>query len=171
PEFVVNQLVVEHGLSLEGKSKIAEKIQPLLAAAPSALQRSVVTAHFAAKLGVAPDRLEASTAPADINEPQQRAQQPARRGEAEMLRPLTAAQRRLVEFMILHLEFFQELERAGIRTILQGGIGEVVFLQIQSMIYENNDLQPEEVLQALPEGAERKLVSDTLFKAAEGSEA
>jgi DNA primase len=171
PEFVVNQLVVEHGLSLEGKSKIAEEIKPLLVAAPSALQRSVVTAHFAAKLGVDPNRLEASTATAEINEPQQSVKQSTRRDEGEVLRPLTSAQRRLVEFMILHLQFFEELERAGIRTILQGGIGEIVFLQIQYMVKENSDLQPEDVLQALPEGAERKLVRDTLLKAAEGSEA
>lgn len=171
PEFVVNQLVVEHGLSLEGKSKIAEKIKPLLDAAPSALQRSVVTAHFAAKLGVEPDRLEASAATAALKEPRQPAQEPARRSAEENFRPLTSAQRRLVEFMILHLQFFKELERAGIRTILQGGIGEIVFLQIQNMIKESNDLQPEEILQALPEGAEKKLVRDTLLKAAEGNEA
>jgi DNA primase len=166
-EFVLDQLINTHGLTLEGKSKIAEEVRPLVAAAVSPLQRSVVAAHFAEKLGVGADQLEAAV---DSKNNQGAVPQTAglrKRQKEQATQPLSPAQRRLVEFMILYIEFFNELEAKNIRKVLQGGIGEIVYLQIRKMLKEADETQPEEILQALPDGPERKLVADILINASQ----
>jgi DNA primase len=166
PEFVLNQLIREHGLSLEGKTMIVEKLKPLVAAAASPLQRSVVIAHFGEKLGVTASQLEDSLRHENVavaGEP------PAviRPRQSHQLQgdPLTSAEKRLLEFMVLHPGHFFKLEEAGIRECLQGGIGEIVFLQMKMMLQGGGDVQPEEILSALPEGPERSLVAGLLFNA------
>lgn len=169
PEFVLGQLIDQYGLSLEGKSRIAEEIKPLLSASSSSLQRSVIAAHFAEKLGIAAEQLEASIQSEGNRE---RVRQPnieSKRLQEKDNQPLSVAQRRLVEFMVLHLQYFETLDGKNIRRLLQGGMGEIIYLQIKGMKVENKDAQPEEILQALPEGEERKLVADILLKAAQVS--
>lgn len=176
PEFVLEQLVEEHGLSLEGKTKIAEEIKPLLAAAASPLQRSVVAAHVAERLGISGRQLEESVIDTDTGRGVERNQTfsdaSPRRFQAEQFSaPLSSAQRRLLEFMVLHLQFFNELDDKNIRQVLQGGVGEIIYLQIKKLLADNVDAQPEEILQVLPEGPERKLVAEILINAAKSIEA
>ncbi len=166
-EFVVDQLVQTHGLTLEGKSRIAEEVRPLIGAASSPLQRSVVVAHFAEKLGIGTDQLEASVESKNDQDGSPQTVELKRRATKQGAQPLTSAQRRLVEFMILNIRFFNELETKNIRNVLQGGIGEIIYLQIKRMLADSVDTQPEEVLQALPDGLERKLVADILINASQ----
>lgn len=175
PEFVLEQLVEIHGLSLEGKSRIAEEIKPLLAAAASPLQRSVVAAHVAERLGIGAQQLEESVTHAQIEkrtgrdqsfpETSSRSVRPER-----FSTPLSSAQRRLLEFMVLHLQFFHDLDDKNIRQALQGGVGEIIYLQIKKLLSDNVDAQPEEILQVLPEGPERKMVAEILINAAKSVE-
>ena len=72
--------------------------------------------------------------------------------------------------MILYLQFFNDLEAKNIRQVLQGGIGEIIYLQIKEMLAVNPEVQPEEVLQVLPDGPERKLVADILINASQSPE-
>ena len=58
PEFALDRMIQEHGLTLDGKSRIVEALRPLVAAAASPLQRSVFVSHFAEKLGMAPGQLD-----------------------------------------------------------------------------------------------------------------
>ena len=168
-EFVLDQLVETHGLTLEGKSRIAEEVRPLIAAASSPLHRSVVVAHFAERLGIAAGQLEASVDRKNVGSvTQQAGSQGLTREQAGQ--PLTPAQRRLIEFMILYLQFFNDLEAKNIRQVLQGGIGEIIYLQIKEMLAVNPEVQPEEVLQVLPDGPERKLVADILINASQSPE-
>ena len=175
PEFVLEQLIATHGLSLAGKSKIAEEVKPLLVAAASPLQRSVVAAHVAERLGISAKHLEESVASADggggagRNYSAAKPPSPAVRDERSAM-PLSSAQRRLVEFMVLHLQFFHDLDDKNIRKALQGGVGEIIYLQITKMLADDIDAQPEEILQVLPEGPERKMVAEILINAAKSAE-
>lgn len=168
-EFMLDQLVQEYGLTLEGKSKIAQEVRPLIAAAASPLQRSVVVAHFAEKLGVGTDQFEAAVDRKDNQRNQQLTVNTKRKSREQASQPLTPAQRRLVEFMVLYLQFFDELEEKNIRGVLQGGVGEIIYLQIKKLLAETADAQPEEILQALADGQERKLVADILINASQSS--
>lgn len=168
PEFALAHLIRQHGLTLDGKNAIIAELQVMMKSAASALQRSVMVAHFAERLGLATGQLEQ-----EINqriplpeEPPKPMVQPARR---EKTTALSAAQKRLLGFMILHPRFFQRLAENGIRHCLAGSIGEVLFLQIQAMLTEKTTIEPEELLTLLPEGGERTFVAALLLSATSGN--
>lgn len=168
PEFALAHLIREHGLTLDGKNAIIADLQVMMKSAASALQRSVMVAHFAERLGLAPGQLEQEInqrIPLPEESPKPVAQ-PARR---EKMMPLTAAQNRLLGFMILHPRFFPRLAEHGIRHCLAGSIGEVLFLQIQAMLAEKTTIEPEELLTLLPEGGERAFVAALLLSATSGN--
>ena len=164
PEFALERMIQEHGLTLDGKSRIVEALRPLIAAAASPLQRSVFVSHFAEKLGMAPVQLDIhlgaspQPAPAVAEIPQQKVR------EEERLAPLSMAQKQLVEFMILQPRYFSRLEEAGIRQSLAGGLGEILFLQQKSLLARNPEAEPEELLTTLPEGSERNFVAELLVR-------
>lgn len=166
-EFVFEQLVQLHTLSLEGKSRIAEELRPLLAASSSSLQRSVIAAHFAEKLGIRAEQLEDSVKGKNLRGETEAKEEKKKIAEQHYHQPLSSAQRRLIKFMVLHLQHFKDLDGKEIRRVLQGGIGEIIYLQIKKMLADDVDTQPEEVLQALPDGPERKLVAEILIDAGE----
>ncbi|EKD38553.1 MAG: hypothetical protein ACD_75C00697G0005 [uncultured bacterium] len=163
PEFALNRMIREHGLTLDGKSKIVEELRPLISAAASPLQRSVFISHFAEKLGMAAAQLDAHLGTPARSMPVVREAAP-RKVQDERPVPLSMAQRQLVEFMILQPRFFSRLEEAGLRQCLAGGLGEILFLQQKSLLEGNPDAEPEELLTVLPEGAERNLVADLLLR-------
>jgi DNA primase len=160
PEFIFSRLVEEFGLTLSGKSRIVEELRPLLKAAESPLQRSVMLSHFGEKLGIAPERLAASLVGGREDT----------RSVVSTIVPkkqteLTPAQKRLVGFMIMHPFALPRLETVGVRECLAGGMGEILFLQIRSLLERGVDVQPEDLLTALPNGPEREFVTDMLLKA------
>jgi len=163
PEFALSQMLERHGLTLDGKSKILEELKPLIAAAVSPLQRSLFVAHFAEKLGLTAGQLDANLQrPSKLfAEPQ--VHQPIKT-RTEQMAPLAMAQRQLVEFMILHPRYFFKLAEGGLRCCLAGGIGEMLFLELEQLLAGNPQAEPEELLTALPEGAERSLVADLLLR-------
>ena len=179
-EFVLSHLVEQHGMTLEGKTKIVEELRPLVRSASSSLQRSVVIAHFAGKLGLSTDELN-SLLKKDFSEPQEeQVPMPAEYQEPfgmedqmsghmptqqEFVAPLTPPQKRLVNYMIFHPEKHEKLADAGIRDELAGGMGEIIYLQIKALVEKRGSIQPEELLSALPHGAERTLVADMLLSA------
>ncbi len=167
PEFVFSQLVEEFGLTLDGKSKIVEELRPLAKAAASPLQRSVVVSHFAEQLGLSPQQLDDMLDKPEMVQqpvaPVERPASPQRRMESVV--PLTAQQKRLVNFMVLNPQWLSKLESGGIRECLRGSIGEILFLQLRALLEKNDQMEPEELLSVLPEGAERKYVADLLFDA------
>jgi len=164
PEFVLASLIRQHGLSLDGKSKIVEALIPLVKAAVSPLQRSMVISHFAEKLGLPADHFQSlnvrsSSVPQGEEERKENARKDLRST------PLSIAQRQLVEFMVLHPRYFNRLEENGLRGCIAGGIGEVLFLQLKEIVKNSTDFEPEELLTMLPGGEERKLVADMLLRA------
>jgi len=166
PEFTFKQLVAEFGLTLDGKSRIVEALRPLVKAAASPLQRTVIISHFAEQLGLSPQQLDtmleksehASVTPPPVS-------MVAERRRRESVEPLTAAQKRLVAFMVLNPRFFARLDEGGLRDCLVGSVGEILFLQLRRLIDTREEVEPEELLSVLPEGAERTMVSDMLLEA------
>ncbi|PID76319.1 MAG: DNA primase, partial [Deltaproteobacteria bacterium] len=160
-EFILSQLVERHGLSLEGKSRIAEELKPMMQAAASSLQRSVVVAHFADKLNITAEELSRLAG----NEKSSREViQPARRSlAANQAAALSSQQKKLVSFMVLNPDKFARLTEAGLRECLAGSIGEIIFLQMQELLAKSGMIEPEELLNQLPSGAERELVAGFLL--------
>ena len=163
PEFALDRMIAEHGLTLDGKSRIVENLRPLIAAAASPLQRSVFVSHFAEKLGMAPKQLDAHLGAQAPPAPAVPEALP-RKVREERAAPLAMAQKQLVEFMILQPRYFSRLEEAGLRQSLSGSMGEILFLQLKSLLERNPEAEPEELLTVLPEGVERSFVAELLLR-------
>jgi len=164
PEFVLHELIKEHGLTLDGKSRIIKELQPLVNAAVSPLQRSVFISHFAEKLGISADQFDDHLRSGQVNR-STAGSALAPKERKEQVTPLSMSQKQLVEFMILHPQCFSALEEEGLRQCLVGGVGEVLFLELKNLLGKNPEAEPEDLLTVLPEGIERSLVADLLIKA------
>jgi len=163
PEFALKQLVDEHGTTLDGKRKIIADLQPLIKAANSTLQRSLMLSHFSEILGVSAEELAASMprvaeSPSPPPSIEYESQRPP-----EKLIPLSASQKRLISHMVLYPACLRELEQAGLRTCLRGTVGEVLLLQLAALLEQSAVVEPEELLEKLPSGGERVLVSEILL--------
>jgi DNA primase len=159
-EFIFSQLVKEHGLTLTGKTRIIEELRPLVKAAESSLQRSVVISHFGEKLGISSEQLTRALASERERDPPVAPPVTSVREAA-----LTSAQKRLAGFLVMYPFALPRLEEAGIREYLTGGIGEVLFLQIRSLLARGGEVQPEDILTVLPDGPERDFVTGVLLNA------
>jgi DNA primase len=170
PEFALKQLVDEHGTTLDGKSRIIADLQPLIKAATSSLQRSLMLSHFsetvgitAEELGASMPRVEAVVPRVEATMPPPPMEEPEPERPPERLTPLSASQKRLIAHMVLYPRSVVELEKAGLRECLCGTIGEVLLLQLLALLERSGDVEPEELLDKLPNGGERVLVSDILL--------
>ncbi len=164
-EFALTKMIEEHGLTLDGKSRIVEELRPLVEAAASPLQRSVVVAHFSEKLGMDARQLNEllttnvpSASPMALDAGPQRKETNRWVPEERKNTRLSGPQRRLVSYMVRYPGHFPRLEEAGIRQRLAEGIGEVLFLQMKALHAGNPGFEPEDLLAVLPEGEERSLV-------------
>jgi DNA primase len=164
PEFVLGSLIRQHGLTLDGKSKIVEALIPLVKAAVSPLQRSMVISHFAGKLGLPAEHFQSLSKGSSPGPQSEGVIREKVRKDVKSV-PLSIAQRQLVEFMVLNPHHLGRLEENGLRECLADGIGEVLFLQLKEMVENKSDFEPEELLTVLPEGLERKLVAGLLSRA------
>ncbi|KAF0189488.1 MAG: hypothetical protein FD168_743 [Desulfobulbaceae bacterium] len=163
-EFALARMIEEHGLTLDGKGRIVEELRPLVLAAASPLQRSVVIAHFSEKLGMDARQLndllvENTPGPPELLPPVFPRNESSRillEGRRDLR--LNGHQKRLVSYMVRYPGHFSRLEEAGLRPLLAEGVGEVLFLQIKALYTRNPQFEPEELLAVLPEGEERALV-------------
>ncbi len=142
PEFALAQLVEEHGLTLDGKRKIIDGLQPLLSAAGSKLQRSLMVSHFSEILGVSGEELRASITlkkqlPVDITLIEERSN--------KIPVVLSIEQKQLIEHMVFDPKSVFNMEEAGFRDSLKGTIGEVLLshLYLQQK-EENTPIEPED---------------------------
>ena len=186
-EFALTKLIGEHGLTLDGKRKIVEELRPLVQAAASPLQRSLLIGYFSKelseKLGIPAQQLSellADHSPvvsSAVPLPPGRSLEhpyPAGTHTRESNRfvqarndvvRLNGAQKRLVAHMVLYPSHFLRLQQAGLRQRLAFGVGEVLFLQLAALHAKGREFEPEELLAALPEGEERALVVEILLAA------
>ncbi len=168
PEFTLQHLVEEHGLTLDGKSRIIKELQPLLKAARSSLQRSLMLSHFSESIGVSAGDLGSAMAAAvpPPAAPPQRIT-PREKPRPERLTPLTSSQKRIVTHIVLYPDTVAKLEHAGLRNCLSGTIGEVLLLQLGALLETSESVTPEDLLDHLPQGGERLFVSDILLSSSE----
>lgn len=186
-EFALTKLIEEHGLTLDGKRKIVEELRPLVQAAASPLQRSLLIGYFSKelseKLGIPAQQLSellADHSPVVSSAvplpPGRFLERPYPSGtharESNRFVPgrndavrLNGAQKRLVAHMVLYPAHFLRLQQAGLRQRLAFGVGEVLFLQLAALHAKGREFEPEELLAALPEGEERALVVEILLAA------
>lgn len=163
PEFALKQLVEEHGLTLDGKTRIIAELQPLLKAAGSSLQRSLMLSHFSETIGIPAEELGASVPRVSAPEPPPIEEEFEPQRPPERLLPLSSSQKRLVSHMVLYPDSLEELENAGLRACLSGTVGEVLLLQLRVLLEQSAEVEPEELLAMLPKGGERVVVSEILL--------
>ncbi len=171
PEFTMQQLVAEHGLTLDGKGRIVNALQPLLKAAKTSLQRSIMLSHFSETVGIPVSDLSTAMASVRPETPVSLPSSPKAREirPGEQLTPLTQAQKRIVTHVILYPESLAELENAGIRSCLSGTIGEVLLLQLRALLQKSDTVSPEDLLDKLPQGGERQFMSEILLNSSSES--
>lgn len=162
PEFLIGRLVEQFGLGLDGKRKIVEELGPLVKAAASPLQRSVVISHFADRLGLDPQQLENNLQEKVVEVPSVETRNKPQREPG--IQPLSLAQKQVLEYMILNPGNFKILAENRVRECLEGTIGEVLYLELRKLLEIKSDAEPEELLTLLPDGGERTYVVDLLFE-------
>lgn len=169
PEFTLQQLVKEHGLTLDGKGRIIKELQPLLGAARSPLQRSVMLSHFSETIGISANELGAAMKPVTLATPAPSSpvEPVGVQAKPEQLLPLSQSQKRIVTHLILYPDSLASLEEGGARACLSGTIGEVILLQLKLLHEQEGTVAPEDILAQLPQGAERIFVSDVLLRSSQ----
>jgi DNA primase len=163
PEFALQQFIDRHGITLDGKFRIIEELRPLVGAAASPVQRDTMVRHFGAVLGIDTDRLAAELVPGNEAPPGP----PVEVRHAQKISQqsgLDGALRSIVGFMVKNPNHFQRLLDHDIDAVLAGTAGEMICLQIKSLLkdQEATTLDPEELFSELPPGEERALVASIL---------
>jgi len=160
PEFFVESLVRQHGLSLEGKSRILAELKPLIATIGNdQLQRTMFLSHFSRKLGVSVEQMQAGLIGAEAA-PRPEAPAPALK--------LSTKERQLLEFLVGYPEYVADFLAAGLAEVLESGPAGTILAQLRILVQEGGEAAPERLLASL-EGAERAFVSRVLFAAADYS--
>uniref|UniRef100_UPI004055B6D8 DNA primase n=1 Tax=Candidatus Electronema sp. TaxID=2698783 RepID=UPI004055B6D8 len=173
PEFVYDELVKEHGLTLAGKSKIMKELAELMRLVPDRAQRELMAGHFAGKLGVAaayflsielpPEpRLTEMEPPLDFG-PAEEYAAPA----AEEAAPLSALEQKLLYILACYPEHFSALIEEGLLDCMNAfapPVQEIV--AAMRILAEKGQLAPEQLLSALPDGAARRQIVSLLRQGA-----
>jgi len=138
-EFAFDTLVREHSLTLTGKNRIVSELQQLLAEADLE-QRELMIAHFSEKLGVSPGYFHGKPERGARKTPVAPAPQP---GTAPT--KMATRDKQLVDFLVLHPEYYQELHAAGMGTVVQHPLAQEIFAHIGRHA-QNQTCQPEDLL-------------------------
>ena len=183
PEFFLEQLIARHGLGLDGKRLIVEELKKLVAVA-SPLYRPLVISHFAGRLGIDAEAIAESRQPERAARPPRRAAMapdffltqelipdfiaetmPERGGQIipppQSTLRLSAEERRLISFLLLHPWSFATLMEAGIRDCL-GNDAEILRQALETLLVERPEASAEDLLAVLPAGAERTMAIEIL---------
>lgn len=162
PEFVVSHLVEKYGLGLEGKGKIVEELRPLIKAIDDQdLQRSLFVAHFAQKLGLAPEQLLGTlSSPLQASGGQQEKPLPASAGLLKV--SFSRPEEQLLAFLVIYPEYAAQFVEAGLFEV----IAQPAAINIVKALLELQEKFPgsgaDRLLDQL-EGAERVFVSSQLI--------
>jgi DNA primase len=125
-EFAFEHLKDKHGVSMTGKGKILEELEPLIhASGSSPFQQSVLISEFSNKLGLAPEQVMQGFKTAARKKTQARPVRPVvvsgKEEKAKVSAPLPRKQAQLLEFLIFYPRFLKRFLEAGIEEILDGG--------------------------------------------------
>lgn len=154
PEFVFDALARQHGLEVEGKSRIVSELRAIIAAISDRdLQRTLFANHFAKKLEVAPAVLlgnesAAKTAPSPVATPPR---QPNR--------TLTKNEEKLFGFLLVHPEHIAEFLAAGLEESIASDLGREILLAFKEA--PTTAAGPERILDLI-QGPEKSSLSRLL---------
>jgi len=167
-EFAFEHLKDKHGISMTGKGKILEELEPLIQASGSSpFQQSVLISEFSNKLGLDPEQVMQGFKIAAKKKSQLRSARPVagrEKGEkAKVSAPLPRKQAQLLEFLIFYPRFLKRFLEAGIEDILVASPASDILAALQKLSEERELTGPEQLMETLPEAFERSYVSRLLM--------
>ncbi len=156
-EFAYDTLVAEHGLTLAGKNRIIAELKPLITEAADPEQRALIVAHFCGKLGVSAGYFQ--------TEPVVSGKKVASESliTSSGLASLPQQEKHLIDFLILFPEYLDELQEAGLRSVVRNPAAIRVINLLEEASAEA-PCQPEQLLAAGLEADERAYVVGLLTK-------
>ena len=154
PEFIFNHFVTIHGLSLEGKGRIIEELQPIMGAIGNRnLQQTLFVSHFSEKLGVSPEEMQGHIRKniSAIRKPEA----PAK------LEKLPDQHQQLLEFLLVYPDVLPRFIEAGLEDIFTNTQARDIIIHMQYLMEEDSEVSPELLLDSL-EGPSKTLASKLL---------
>ena len=167
-EFAFEHLKDKHGMSMTGKGKILEELEPLIQASGSSpFQQSVLISEFSNKLGLDPDQVMRGFKAAGRKKRQHRpggvTVGPAKGETVRVNIKLPRKQAQLLEFLIFYPGYLKRFLEAGIEEILVETSASNILNALQKLTAENKEAGPEQLMENLQEGPERSYVSRLLM--------
>jgi DNA primase len=167
-EFAFKHLQNKHGMSMTGKGKILEELEPLIQASESSpFQQSVLISEFSNKLGLDPDQVMQGFKAAGRKKSRERPGGinvgPAKKEPAKTDIQLPRKQAQLLEFLIFYPRYLKRFLEAGIGDILVDSPASNILDALQKLTAENEAVGPEQLMENLQEGPERSYVSRLLI--------
>lgn len=170
-EFAYEHLKAKHGMSMTGKGKILEELEPLiLASGSSPFQQSVLISEFSNKLGLDPEQVlqgfkkaaRGKTGPA----PARPGAGMQKDGKIKEGAPLPRKQAQLLEFLVFYPRYLERFLEAGVEDILVGNPASQILAALQELSRNKEFNGPEQLMEVLAEGPERSYVSRLLISSA-----
>ena len=163
PEFVFDRLAETHGLSVDGKTRIAAELRQMLREAdPDPAAAAIFASHFAARLGITADML--------IPGREKKVRSPGGgTASAAAEKTLTLKTRQLVEFLIIFPEYLQKFIKAGIEEVIQESRAQRI---LETLVRASGSGEPDAVHDRLLEAAgpeDREYLTALLVSAPERS--
>jgi DNA primase len=167
-EFAFEHLRDKHGTSMTGKGKILEELEPLvLASGSSPIQQSVLISEFSNRLGLDPEQVMQGFRKAAGKKQRPRPVRPGTgRTEPERKKvpvKLPRMQAQLLDFLIFYPRYLKRFLEAGIEDILVEPPAGDILAEMISLSKEKELAGPEQLMEALPEGAARSYISRLLI--------
>ena len=167
-EFAFEHLKDKHGVSMTGKGKILEELEPLIhASGSSPFQQSVLISEFSNKLGLDPEQVMQGFKTAAKKKTQARSVRSVvgsdKEEKAKVSAPLPRKQAQLLEFLIFYPRFLKRFLEAGIEEILVQYPAKQILEALTKLSEEKELTGPEQLMEALPEAMERSYVSRLLM--------
>ena len=156
-EFAFDTLVREHGLTLAGKNRIVGELKALIREAADPQQRALMAAHFSGKLGVSPGYFLPGRQGAQI--PASQEASPAAQG----LAGLAKQEKQLIDFLLLHPEYFHDLKQAGLDRVVEEP-SVVRFMGLLEQACGDGHCQPEHLLEFAADPGDRAYIAYILTK-------
>ena len=166
-EFAFDHLKNKYGMSMTGKGKILEELEPLIEASGSSpFQHSVLISEFSNKLGLDPEQVMQGFKAARKKGPPGTPPVQMRSTQKEPVKAdikLSRIQAQLLEFLLFHPQFLERFLEAGIEEIMSGSDASNILNNMKRLATEHERPGPELLMENLPEGPERTYISRLLI--------
>lgn len=167
-EFAFEHLKEKHGVSMTGKGKILQELEPLIqASGNSPFQQSVLISEFSNKLGLDPEQVMQGFKASARKQTKTKTARPVVGSEEKMKSEpqaqLPRQQAQLLEFLIFYPRFLKRFQEAGIEDILVEKPASSILEVLRKVSGEEEIHGPEQIMEFLPEGQERLYISRLLI--------